>query len=53
MYKKLSEPKFFYVESWQYISSFVNDTNFTIIFIMLLLGISPIFQRNIKLKYLL
>lgn len=50
MYKKLSEPKFFYVESWQYISSFVNDTNFTIIFIMLLLGISPIFSEEYKTK---
>ncbi|MCW6086224.1 ABC transporter permease [Clostridium sporogenes] len=50
MYKKLSEPKFFYVESWQYISSFVNDTNLTIIFIMLLLGISPIFSEEYKTK---
>jgi len=50
MYKKLSEPKFFYVESWQYISSFVNDTNFTIIFILLLLGISPIFSEEYKTK---
>ncbi|APF27113.1 ABC-2 transporter family protein [Clostridium sporogenes] len=50
MYKKLSEPKFFYVESWQYISSFVNETNFTIIFIMLLLGISPIFSEEYKTK---
>lgn len=50
MYKKLSEHKFFYVESWQYISSFVNETNFTIIFIMLLLGISPIFSEEYKTK---
>ncbi len=50
MYKKLSEPKFFYTEGWQYISSFVNETNFIIIVIMLLLGVSPMFSDEYKTK---
>nr|WP_307896998.1 hypothetical protein [Clostridium botulinum] len=50
MYKKLSEPKFFYTESWNYIDGFVIDSNIAIVVIMLLLGVSPIFSEEYKTK---
>ncbi|EJO5348090.1 ABC transporter permease [Clostridium botulinum] len=50
MYKKLSEPKFFYAEAWEYINSFAIDSNIAIVVIMLLLGVSPIFSEEYKTK---
>ncbi|WP_061320669.1 ABC transporter permease [Clostridium botulinum] len=50
MYKKLSEPKFFHTESWNYIDGYVIDSNIAIIVIMLLLGVSPIFSEEYKTK---
>ncbi|WMJ81682.1 ABC transporter permease subunit [Clostridium sp. MB40-C1] len=48
MYKKLSEAKFFYVDSWEYIVTFTNNSNLKMIVIMLLLGVSPIFSEEYK-----
>ncbi|NFN86132.1 ABC transporter permease [Clostridium sporogenes] len=50
MYKKLSEPKFFYKEAWEYIDGFIIDFNISIVVIMLLLGVSPIFSEEYKTK---
>ncbi|NFV13506.1 ABC transporter permease [Clostridium sp. FAM 1755] len=50
MYKKLSEPKFFYKEAWDYIDGFIIDFNISIVVIMILLGVSPIFSEEYKTK---
>ncbi|MBO0524587.1 ABC transporter permease [Clostridium botulinum] len=50
MYKKLSEPKFFYKEAWEYIDGFIIDFNLSIVVIMLLLGVSPVFSEEYKTK---
>lgn len=50
MYKKLSKPKFFYMDSWNYIYGYNIDSNIVIVVTMLLLGISPIFSEEYKTK---